>query len=113
MSKLAVDQLGEGMVVDDTVTDLHGTVLLPKGTVITHHGIKLLKMWGILEVSVDEASAAEHPATSEPAIDPRFVEEAKVDIAMLFQHTDRDNVFVKELMRLATHRIARTRSGRG
>lgn len=112
MSKIAVDQLSEGMVVEDTVTDLHGTILLNKGAIISRNGITLLKMWGVLEVSIDDESAEEHPLSSGPLMDPRFVEEAQHDVAVLFQHTDRENLFVRELVRLAINRIAKSRSER-
>jgi len=112
MSKIAVDQLSEGMVVEETVTDLHGTILLQKGAIISRNGITLMKMWGVMEVSIDDESAEEHPLNSSALLDPRFVEEAKHDVAVLFQHTDRENLFVRELVRLATNRIARSKAER-
>ena len=111
MGKIGVDQLSEGMIVDDPVSDLRGTILMQKGTAITRTGIKILKMWGVLEVSVDDASAHEHNVPL-PQIDPRSLEEAQNEVHTLFQHTNPDNIFVKELMRLATNRIAETRSER-
>lgn len=113
MGKIGVDRLNEGMIVDDPVSDLHGTILMQKGTVITPKGIKVLKMWGVLEVSIDDASAAEHRVSLEQLIDPCFEEEARHEVEMLFQHVHRSNVFVKELMRLATNRIAKSKSERG
>ena len=56
MGKIGVNQLSEGMIVDDPVSDFHGTILMQKGTAITPNGIKILKTWGVLEVSIDEAS---------------------------------------------------------
>jgi len=112
MSKIAIDQLNEGMVVEDTVTDLHGTILLQKGVIISLRSVKLLKMWGILEVSINDASAAEHPLASDPRLDPRIAEEARIEVAAIFQHTDRENLFVKELARLATNRITKRKSER-
>ncbi len=112
MGKIGVDQLSEGMIVDDPVSDFHGTILMQKGTAITPNGIKILKTWGVLEVSIDDASAKEHSVSQQPDIDPRFVQEAKNEVQMLFQHANQNNVFAKELMRLATIRIAEARSER-
>lgn len=113
MKKISVDQLNEGMIVDDSVSDLHGTILMQKGTAITQNGIKILKMWGVLEVCIDDASAEEHPLSLGLLIDPRFQEEAKRDVDVLFQHVNRSNMFVKEMMRLAIDRITKSRSDRG
>jgi F0F1-type ATP synthase epsilon subunit len=113
MGRIGVDQLNEGMIVDDPVCDFHGTVLMQKGTVITPKGIKILKMWGVLEVSVDDVSAVEHRASPERLVDPSFEEEAKREVDSLFQHVQHSNVFVKELMRFATNRIIKSRLERG
>jgi len=106
LAKIGINQLCEGMIVEDTVTDLRGTILLQKGTVITHNGIKILKTWGILEISIDEQSAAVHSISQESHVDARIMMEAAAKAETLFQHADRNNIFVKELIRLATNRIA-------
>ena len=113
MAKIGVDQLNEGMIVDEPVNDLHGTILMQKGAVITPKGIKVLKMWGVLQVSIDDASAAEHLVSLEQLLDPRIEKEAEREVDALFQHVDRTNLFMKELIRLATDRIAKSMSERG
>ena len=113
MARIALDRLAAGMIVDDAVTDIHGTILMQKGTVISQNGIKILKMWGISEVSVDAASAAEHSVSPEPSVDPRFLEEAHREVGLLFQHANTNSAFTQELMRLATFRIAKTKAERG
>ncbi|HTX18090.1 MAG TPA: hypothetical protein VMG34_05450 [Bacteroidota bacterium] len=113
MARIALDRLAAGMIVDDAVTDLHGTILMQKGSVITQNGIKILRMWGISEVSIDSESAAEHSVSPEPSVDPRFVEEAHREVGVLFQHANHGSAFTQELMRLATLRIAKAKSERG
>ncbi len=112
MGKIGVDQLSEGMIVDDPVSDFHGTILMQKGTAITRNGIRVLKTWGVLEVSIDDASVKEYSISQEPQIDHRFVQEAMNEVQMLFQHANQNNLFAMELMRLATIRIAEARSER-
>jgi hypothetical protein len=113
VAKIGIDKLNEGMIVDEPVNDLHGTILMQKGTVITPTGIKVLKMWGVLHVSIDDTSAAEHLMAPEQRIDPYIEKEAKREVDALFQQVDRSNFFIKELMCLATARIAKTMSERG
>jgi hypothetical protein len=108
--KIGVNELCEGMIVEETVSDVRGTILLQKGTAITQSGIKILKTWGVLEVSIDESSAAEHRVSPALHLDPILVKAVSNETSILFQHADQSNIFVKELMRLATHRIAQSRS---
>lgn len=110
MGKIAINQLCEGMIVEDTVSDLRGTILLQKGTVVSQNGIKILRTWGILEISIDEKSAAEHSSSLETHINPQVMLETASNVKTLFQHADGNNVFVKELMRLATNRIAKSKT---
>lgn len=110
MAKIGINELCEGMIVDETVSDVRGTILLQKGTTITQGGIRILKTWGVLEINIDEASAAEHRVSHSAQLDPDSLKKASVETAILFQYADRNNAFVNELMRLATHRIAQSRA---
>ena len=112
MSKLGINQLCEGMIVDEAVSDLRGTILLQKGTAITLSGIKILKTWGVFEISVEEASAAEHNVSTETQLDARTAAEAAAKAARLFQHVDQSDRCAKELMRLTICRIAQSRPER-
>jgi hypothetical protein len=110
VAKIGIDQLSEGMIVEESVGDFHGTILMQKGTAITRNGIKILKMWGVIEVSINDESAINHQRTQEHLIDPSFLEEAKSHVTKLFQHTNQKNLFVIELQRLTVNRIAKARA---
>ncbi|HTY11173.1 MAG TPA: hypothetical protein VMF88_08870 [Bacteroidota bacterium] len=113
MGKISLDKLSEGMIIDEAVSDLHGTMLLQKGTAVTQSGIKILKTWGITEVSVDEASTKQCEGTTEPQTPPRFIEEATAEAAVLFRYVNEANAFSKELKRIAISRIAGAKSKEG
>jgi len=99
------------MVVEEPIIDLHGTVLLQKSTVITQNSIKLLRMWGVLEASIDDESASQLVARDITPVAPEVIEGACSIIALLFQHTNQKDPFVAELMRLATNRIVQSKAG--
>jgi len=113
MGKISLDKLSEGMIIDEAVSDLHGTMLLQKGTAVTQSGIKILKTWGITEVSVDEASTKQCEGTTEPQTAPRFIEEATAEATVLFRYVNEANAFSKELKRIAISRIAGAKSKEG
>ena len=75
---------------------------LQKGTTITQGGIRILKTWGVLEINIDEASAAEHRVSHSAQLDPDSLKKASVETAILFQYADRNNAFVNETHGAAT-----------
>ncbi|MCX6135353.1 MAG: hypothetical protein NTU47_16225 [Ignavibacteriales bacterium] len=110
MGKIDIESLTEGMVLEDPVKDLHGRVLMKEGSLITEKSAKILKMWGVVEVTVVDTAAAGEQVTAVKSLDPRVMELAENEAKVLFRHTDRKNQFVDELFRLATLRIAKARS---
>ena len=113
MGKISLDRLSEGMVIDEAVSDLHGTMLMQKGTVVTQSGIKILRTWGIIEVSIDEASTKQCETSPEPQLAPRVIDEATAEATTLFRYVSEENAFSKELKRIAVNRIAAAKSKQG
>ena len=110
MGKLDIEHLTEGMILEDPVKDLHGRVLMKEGSPISEKAIKILKMWGVVEVTVVDSAVGGEDVPSANNIDPRFLELAESEATMLFRHVNRKVPFVEELYRLATLRIAKIRS---
>lgn len=110
MGKIDIELLAEGMILEDPVKDLHGRVLMKEGSLVSEKSIRILKMWGVVEVTVVNAAVGGQEGTSASAIDPHLVELAEIDAKILFSHTDRKSPFVEELYRLITHRIAKGRA---
>jgi hypothetical protein len=110
MGKLDIDQLAEGMVLEEAVRDLNGRALMKEGSVMSEKTIRILKMWGIVEVTVVNTAVGGEEVAATSLIDPRIMELAESEAGSLFRHTNRKNLFVEELYRLATLRIAKVRS---
>ena len=110
MGKIDIEHLTEGMILEDSVKDLHGRVLMKEGSPITEKSIKILKMWGVVEVTVVNPAVGGEDVPATNSIDPKFLELAESEAAVLFRHVSRKDPFVEELHRLATLRIAKLRS---
>ncbi|HTY39046.1 MAG TPA: hypothetical protein VMH23_18150 [Bacteroidota bacterium] len=110
MGKIDIEHLAEGMVLEDPVKDLHGRVLMKEGSLITEKTIKILKMWGVVEVTVVSSAVGGDEPPAGSTVDPALLELAESEANALFRHTNRKTPFVDELFRLATLRIAKIRS---
>jgi hypothetical protein len=110
MRKIDIEQVAEGMVLESPVKDLHGRVLMKEGSVISEKTIRILKMWGVVEVAIVDQAPASQERNAVNSIDPRLVELAEAEAKVLFRHAGRSNGFVDELFRLATLRIAKART---
>ena len=110
MGKIDIEYLTAGMVLEDSVKDLHGRILLKAGSAIAEKHIRILKMWGVVEVTAVDAGAANQEASPANQIDPDLLEWAANEASVLFRHTDVKGIFVSEIFRLSTLRIAKTKS---
>ena len=108
MGMINISDVRPGMVLAADVQDRNGRVLLAKGVEITEKHVRIFKMWGVTEADIQgvalEDVAAQEAATSDPAVRQK-AEEA---IQKQFQFADCEHPGMKELVRLATLRYART-----
>lgn len=106
--RIIIEQLAPGMVLDEPVKELYGRILMSKGDVITEKSIRILKMWGIIEVQIDQVDT-ENSDEQQAAvqIEPAILEAAEKEAEELFKFTDRSGKLTSELFRLATMVIAR------
>jgi hypothetical protein len=110
MVRIDIEQVTDGMVLQDPVIDLRGRVLMKEGSAMSEKTIRILKMWGVVEVSIVDQPVAGQQVTVVNTLEPRFIELAEAEAKVLFRHAGRNNPFVDELFRLATLRIAKARS---
>ncbi len=109
MGKLDIEHLAEGMVLEDPVKDLHGRILMKEGSVMTEKTIRILKMWGVVEVTVVNPGAGGQEAQMPVSVDPEILRLAETETKALFRHVSGQDPFVEELFRLASLRIAKAR----
>lgn len=79
MQTIGVGALKPGMRTGQAVRALNGRMLLPGGAVLNRQTIRLLKIWGVLDVAVDESPAQDGEASDDP-----LREVAQMEIAPRF-----------------------------
>ena len=75
MSIVRTDNVKEDMVLSEEVKDIKGRLLLKKGQKIESNHIRILKMWGITEVTIVGEADSEEEAES--CIDHERIEKLK------------------------------------
>ena len=101
--KLSIDLLAPGMVIEETVKDVHGRVLFPEGSVTTERTIKALRTWGIIEGLI-----ADKPANDGEVIPTHAIlDEATFEAAELFKFNNQSSPLVDELRRLSILHLAK------
>jgi hypothetical protein len=103
--RISADLVSPGMVLHESVTDSHGRVLLPQGSVLIERAIALLKTWGIIEVTIADSITPE----GESGFDLQFLVEAEAEAGELFRSHQQPSPFVEELFRLSVLHIAKVK----
>lgn len=96
-----MDQLQPGMILDEPVKESFGRVLLPAGSEINEKSLRLIKMWGVIDVVIKTDEDINPGQSSLDLVSPKMREEATEAVTMLFKHTDRSSPLMQEFFRLA------------
>ena len=102
MLSLKPNQLKPGMVLSKDVINLSGILLLKSGNSLKIRDIKNFKAWGISETFVQESLSEGTFQEDEPQVDPKLLEEAEEESAVLFRHCNSGHPIVREMKRLCT-----------
>ncbi len=100
MGIIHVDRLKENMVLSEDVRDLNTRLLLAKDLKIQSKHVRILKMWGITEVSV-VTDEQDYEETTTKEIDPELLERIEESTKHLFRHVDLEHPAMQELFRLS------------
>jgi hypothetical protein len=103
--KLSIDLLVPGMIIEETVRDVHGRVLFPQGSVTTERGIMALRTWGIIEILIADKpvnNAEEMPTLA-------ILDEAAEEAEELFKFNSHSTPLVDELRRLSILHLAKVK----
>ena len=98
--------LKPGMVLAEDLRDRNGRFLLAKGIRLTLKHLRILKIWGVIEVDIEGISQKNVESSTGVHIDPAIMEIAEKEIRGRFMHTDLDHPATRELFRLCTLRKA-------
>ena len=99
MGMVHINDLEPGMVLDEEVRDINGRLLLKKDKKIQSAHIRVFKIWGITEVSVQGTNGDNNPA-AKPAC-PEEIEKVKENTETRFRHVDLEHPAIKEIFRIS------------
>lgn len=111
-TKLRTKDLRSGTVLAEDIRDRSGRLLLPAGLTVRENHVRIMKAWGITEITIimegDSVELAEDEAAVEfERLDPQIVERAEAKMADIFRHADLRHPFMRELHALSVQRLAR------
>jgi len=99
MFAVATDKLKPGKILAEEVRDINGRLLLARGNEIGDNHIRIFKIWGVSEVTVEGPAKGNDKFESE--ISPERFEQIRETVKDLFQHTDQEHPLVKKIFNLA------------
>lgn len=105
MTKLMIDALTPGAILDEAVKNANGTVLIPAGAELSEKHIRALKMWGIVAVSVK--STADNADGDAAAVSPVSLEKAKAELEDVFALANIEHPVMAEIFKQSAIRHAR------
>ncbi|MBW2408693.1 MAG: HDOD domain-containing protein [Deltaproteobacteria bacterium] len=99
MGCISVDALEKGMVLSEDVLDINARLLLSKGQQITPKHIRILKVWGIINVNiVGDKDQKDH---QEAAVDPQIIEAVQASTKDIFKNIDLAHPAIEEIFKLS------------
>lgn len=99
MPRITVQDLKEGMVLQEDVLDKKGRLILKKETEVTPKHIKIFKTWGVSMVSIlgDKGEDLGEDKIESILADESVVAAIKEDLNAIFCHNDMDHPMIKSL----------------
>lgn len=99
MFAVPTDKLKPGKILAEEVRDINGRLLLARGNEIGNNHIRIFKIWGVSEVTVE--GPAQGNGKCDPELNPEMIEQVSETVKDLFQHTDLEHPLVKKIFNLA------------
>lgn len=99
MALIPIGQLGLGMTLSEDVMDINGRLLIAKGVSAEAQHIRVLKMWGVAEVAVEETGPA--PEEPQTGINTEQMDRAAREIVKIFADLDLEHPAIKEVVKLS------------
>lgn len=103
MGNVAVNELKRDMILADDVRDINSRFLLSKGKKLKPNHIRVLKIWGITEVSIEGKSIEGKGSVDveKTDIDPELVAKIHDNTKHIFRKTDLNHPAMAEIFRLS------------
>jgi HD-like signal output (HDOD) protein len=99
MALVPIGQLNLGMTLSEEVKDMNGRLLIAKGVTVESRHIRVLKMWGVAEVNVNEADT--EPEEAQSGVNTEQMDRAAREIIRVFADLDLKHPAIKEIVKLS------------
>ena len=106
MGTFNVAELRPGMVLAEDLRNPLGRFLLARGTKLEAKHLRVLKMWGVVEVNIEGVSQKDVEADIMAKLDPEIIEEAEKTVSDRFCCADLEYPPIRELFRICSLRKA-------
>jgi hypothetical protein len=107
MPKVKIDDLQEGMIVAADVRNIDDMLLLPAGAELTARHLKVLRSWGITEVTVQATHEAEDASDPLRRIPPEALARIEAALREIFYKFEPAQALPQTVFRLMLLRQAR------
>ena len=99
MGCISVEALEKGMVLSEDVVDINARLLLSKGQQITPKHIRILKVWGIIDVNV--VGDKDQEGSEDAPVDPEIIEAVTSSAQEIFKNIDIEHPAIEEIFKLS------------
>jgi HD-like signal output (HDOD) protein len=113
MGMVKVSHLKPDMVVCSDVKDRNGRLLVAAGTRLTEKHIRIIRIWGVVEVEIEDIAKKGGVPSSNNVIDPVIIRAAEETMRSRFRYNDLGNSAISELFRISVQREASTMAQSG
>jgi putative nucleotidyltransferase with HDIG domain len=104
MGIITLQDIKPSMTLAEDLRDRNGRFLLAKGTNLTSKHLRVLKIWGVIEADIEDATQDEIDGGGSLNVDPHLLEAAEDLIRERFSHFDLNQSPNPELFRLCALR---------
>lgn len=99
MGCISVDASEKDMVLSEDVFEINARLLLSKGQQITPKHIRILKVWGIIDVQVVGDKETEDKEA--PFVDPEIIQAVEAIAKEVFKNVDLEHPAIKEIFKIS------------
>ncbi len=104
MGYVAVDQLKQGMILEENVRDVNLRLLMSKGQKITEKHLRIFKIWGVSQVSIVGGATPENDRL--PEMSDENIAAVKEAIQSVFKNADLGHPTLKQIFKVCLiHRL--------
>jgi HD-like signal output (HDOD) protein len=113
MGVIKVSHLKPDMLVSSDVKDRNGRLLVAAGTRLADKHIRIIKIWGVVEADIENASEEDVEPSTEGVVDLDISRAADEVVAKNFHYNDLENSAIAELYKISLRRKAVEMAGSG